>query len=49
MPESTVFLFLEAEDLKAFPSEGFMQEFMDPEKVGLTCIIHLSFGHFDFK
>lgn len=49
MPESTFFLFLEAEDLKIFPSEGFMQGFMNPEKVGLTCIIPLSFGHFIFN
>lgn len=49
MPESTFFLFLGAEDLKNFPSEGFMQGLMDAEKVGLTCIIPLSFGHFDFK
>lgn len=49
MPESTFFLFVEDEDLKIFPSEGFMQGFMDPEKFGLTCIIPLSFGNVIFN
>lgn len=49
MPESTFFLFLEAEDLKIFPSEKFMQGFMDPVKVGLHYIIPLTFGNIIFE
>lgn len=45
VPESTFFLFLEAEDLKIFPSERFMQGFMDTAKVGLYYIIPLTFGN----
>jgi len=49
VPESTFFLFLEDEDLKIFPSEGFIQGFMDPEKIGLSGISPLSFGNFIFN